>query len=78
MLNLRANLLITGVHVAGLLSQTILPLDLPPPLRTRGIFDPWNWGGHRGLVVGVFNCGPTSKPTDPQKDNGRISRYAYR
>ena len=31
-----------------------------PPLRTRGIFDPPSWGGHRSLVVGVFNCGPTT------------------
>ena len=30
-----------------------------PLLRTRGIFDPPTWGGYRGLVVGVVDCGPT-------------------
>ena len=29
-----------------------------PPLRTRGIFGPPIWGGHRRLVVGVFDCRP--------------------
>ena len=32
-----------------------------PPLRTRAIIDPPTWGGHRGLVVGVFDCGPTGR-----------------
>ena len=27
----------------------------PPP----GIFDAPTWGGHRGIVVGVFDCEPT-------------------
>ena len=30
-------------------------------LRTRGIIDPPTWGSHRGLVVGVFDCGPTGR-----------------
>ena len=31
------------------------------PLRTRGIIDPPTWDGHRGLVVGVFDCGPIGR-----------------
>ena len=27
-----------------------------PLLRTRSIIDPLTSGGHRGLVVGVFDC----------------------
>ena len=30
-------------------------------LRTRGIFDPRTWGGHLGLVDGMFNCGPRGR-----------------
>ena len=33
----------------------------PPGLGTRGIIDPPTWGGHRGLVVGVFDCGPIGR-----------------
>ena len=42
--------------------------DPPPPigrrfpmLRTRSIIDSPTWGGHRGLVVGVFDCVPTGR-----------------
>ena len=31
--------------------ENILPLTIGPPI----------WGGHRGLVVGVFDCGPTGR-----------------
>ena len=51
-----------GLHMAGLFSQTIPPnREKIPPLRTRAIIDPPTWGGHRGLVVGVFDCGPTGR-----------------
>ena len=35
--------------------------ETTPLLRTRGIFDPPTWCGHRGMVVGVFDCGPTGR-----------------
>ena len=51
-----------GLHVAGLLSQTILLIGRrSPSLRTRDIIDRPTWGGHRGLVVGVEKCGPTGQ-----------------
>ena len=28
-----------------------------PPLRTRRVIDPPTWGGHCGLVAGMFDCG---------------------
>ena len=40
--------------MAGLFSQI-------PPLRTQGVIDPLTWGGHRGLVVGVYDCEPTGR-----------------
>ena len=44
-----------GLHVAGCFAE-----DHPPLLlRTRGTIDPPYWGGHCGLVVGVFDCGST-------------------
>ena len=53
------------VHVAGLLSQ----IDNPPNREKIAPIDPGyniiyppTWGGHRGLVVGVFDCGPTGRP----------------
>ena len=30
--------------------------------KIRGIIDPPTWGGDRGLVIGVFDCGPTGRP----------------
>ena len=38
---------------AGLLSQMT---PTPPP----GIIDPPTWGGHHGLVVGMYDCGGSS------------------
>ena len=56
-------------RVAGLFSQMIPPIGrrCPPPSRTRGLMDPPTsegplMGSHRGLVVGVFECGPTGRP----------------
>ena len=52
-------------HVARLLSQTTPPPSIrekiPHPVEEPGIFDPPTCGGHRGLVVDVFNCGPTGR-----------------
>ena len=32
------------------------------PVEDQGyVFYPQTWGGHRGLVVGVFDCRPTSR-----------------
>ena len=50
-----------GLHLAGGVFADDPPIGTPPPLRTRGIIDPPTWGGHLGLVVGVFDCGPTGR-----------------
>ena len=43
--------------MAGLFSQTIPPRE-DPLVEDSGIIVPPTWGGHRGLVVCVFDWGP--------------------
>ena len=49
-----------GLESGGALLADDPPnMEKIPPLRTRSKIDPptWGGGGHRGLAVGVFDCG---------------------
>ena len=56
------NLDMTLAVAEGLSPNKLTNREKIAPLKTQGIIDPPTWGGHRGLVVGVFECGPTAPP----------------